>query len=519
MDRSVYKKLTALLAVLVLIPAICSCTAAKKKEVLAAATEFGVAFQTGSANKILKKTDGLDKEYKKLIRFYLNDDTASDEVRLYNAHMLASLAVETDESTITVDKDTASAVMRFTLTDHEALNGGDYKDIIALCDAVDSGSKRTVEITVEFTKIEKEWYVTNFNNESFTDILSFTYKPMPVIGRGTLLANAASIAESVVKDDPALAKTVAMSFDSTDMMDINAYINNLFDVNGNPTDEDKAFRAAVLSTMTYEVDESTLVIDNQNGSIDIRITMADYGQLANKTFKNVNDIAPAVQACPTVTFTYTCHFAREGAAWYATDLTSEEFSQFLMYKKFSVSMKNIDGTYKASLDITDKFVAYVASEYQISMPSNLEGRIVISSTLVLKDGKYQVTVDRDAFVANIKTFVEANIDKIIMNMLGTTSSVGLDALAKIAGYKNYADMRQSILNDVTASLETINTSGLESSGTFTFKDDTVTLKSSSDTMAGTIDSYGTITVTSPVNDPDAKKLLGSDTITLAYKKA
>lgn len=519
MDRSIYKKLTALLVILTLIPVICSCSAAKKKEVLTAATEFGETFKTGNATKILKQTDGLDKDYKKLIKSYLNDDSDSEEVKLYKTHMLGSLTVETDESSITVDKDTASAVMRFTITDHEALNGGDYKDIDALCTAVDNGASKTFEITVEFAKIEKEWYVTNFDNASFTDILSYTYTPMPVIGRGTLLANAASVAESVIKDDPALASNVAMSFDSTDMMDINAYINNLFDVGGNPSDEDKAFRAAVLVTMTYEVDESTLVIDDRNSSVDIRITMADYGEIANKTFKKVEDIAPAVYACSTVTYTYTCHFMRDGAMWYVTDLTSEEFAQFLMYKKFSVSMKSIDGTYKASLDITDKFVAYVASEYNISMPSDLEGRIMINSTLVLKDGKYQVTIDRDAFVANIKTFVETNIDKIIMNMLGTTNSYGLDALAKIAGYKNYADMRQSVLNDVTASLETINTSGLESSGTFTFKDDTVTLKSATDTMTGTIDSYGTITVTSPVNDPDAKKLLGSDKITLVYKKA
>ena len=171
------------------------------------------------------------------------------------------------------------------------------------------------------------------------------------------------------------------------------------------------------------------------------------------------------------------------------------------------------------MDVTDKFIAYVESEYGISMPSDLEGRIYINCTLVLKNGNYEVTVDRDAFVANIKTFVEANIDKIIMNMLGTTSPVGLDALAKIAGYKDYADMRQSVLTEVTTNLETINTSGLESSGTFTLDEDKITLKSSTDTMPGTIDSYGVITITSPVNDPDAKKLLGSDTVTLAFKKA
>ena len=170
------------------------------------------------------------------------------------------------------------------------------------------------------------------------------------------------------------------------------------------------------------------------------------------------------------------------------------------------------------MDITEKFIAYVSKEFDITMPSDLEGRIYITTTLVLKDGNYTVTVDRDAFVANIKTFVETNIDKIIMNMLGTSNSYGLDALAKIAGYKDYADMRAQVLAQVTAKLETINTSGLESSGTFTLNDNQLTLKSATDTMPGTIDNYGVITVTSPVNDPDAKKLLGADTVTMEFKK-
>lgn len=520
MDRTVYKKLTAILVFITLIPIMCSCSFVKKGEVITAATEFGEALQTGKATSILKKTDGLDKEYKKLIKSFLNTDSISSEGQLYITHMLGSLNFIIDGDSVTVDKDTATAVMTFTLTDYEALNGGDYKDIDALCSAIDNGPVKTIEITVEFKEIEKNWYVTNFDDEGFKNILSFYTNPMPAIGRSTLLADAALIAESVVKDEPPLAINLAASGEITgEPVDMPSYLNSLFDVNGDPSDEDKAFRAAVLSTMTYEVDESTLQIDPRNGSVDIKITMADYTTLADKTFKKASDIAPAVQACPTITYTYTCHFIRIGDQWFATDLNSSDFAQFLLYKKFSVSMKNIDGTYQASLDITDKFIAYVASTYQISMPSDLEGRIVINSTLTLKDGKYEVTIDRDAFVANIKTFVETNIDKIIQNMLGTSNSLALDGLAKVAGYKNYEDMRQSIMNDVTSSIETINTSGLESSGTFTLVDDAVTLKSSAnDTMPGTIDSYGTITVTSPVNDADAKKLLGSDKITLEYKK-
>ena len=33
-----------------------------------------------------------------------------------------------------------------------------------------------------------------------------------------------------------------------------------------------------------------------------------------------------------------------------------------------------------------------------------------------------------------------------------------------------------------------------------------------------IDNYGNITVTSPVNDADAKKLLGADMVTMEFKK-
>lgn len=518
MNRSIFTKTAALLAVMTLIPVMCSCTMFKKKAVVTAATAFGEAIQSGDASEIVKKTDGLDPDYKKEIKSYFKFEGLSEEDKEYCSHMLDTVSFELDESTFETEDDTASIVMYFTVTDYKALDGGDYKDINAICGAVDGGPTRTVGITVEFEQIDKEWYVTNFDSEEFKDLLSFFYNPMPAIGRGTLLANAAQIAESVVKDDPSLAINVTASYDSPDMIDLNAYINNLFDVSANPSEEDKAFRAAVLSTMTYKVDESTLVIDSRYGSVNISITMADYGAIADKTFKKADEIAPAIQACPTITYTYTCHFIRDGAMWYATDLDSEGYADFLRYKKFSVNMKRVDGTYKASLDVTDKFIAYVESGYSIRMPSDLIGTITITTTLVLKNGKYEITVDRDAFVSNIKTFVETNIDRIIQNTLGTSSSVGLDTLAKVAGYKDYADMKQSILKDVISSLESIDTSGLESSGTFTLNDNAITLQSTTDTMPGSIDNYGTITVTVPITDADAKKLLGADTVTLAYKK-
>ena len=515
MNKTLTKGIMAIISIGLLIPFVCSCSSFKKKAVLARAVEFTDALCVGDATDILQLTDGLERDYKKAFKDFMNVNNYDDEELTYAAAMMESMSIDINSNSVSVKKETATVDIEVTIADHEALQGGDYIDANDLAQAVKSGTTRTIPITVEFALVEKEWYVTNFDDKEFRDIYSFL-NFMPVIGRGTLLDTANIIADSIIHDTPDLALNVSASLDSFDMP---SYLDKLFDVNGNPSEEQKTFRAAVLSTMSYEVDGAGATIEGHNGSVEIKITMADYTQLANQNFKKITDIAPAVEKLPTVTYSFTCEFIRQGADWFAINLDAEEFAAILSYKNFSISLKKIDGTYKATVDITDKFIAYVSSEYGIKMPSDLEGSIVIEATLVLKDGKYEVTIDRDAFVKNIKAFVEKNIDKIIMNMLGTTSSLGLDTLAKIAGYKNYADMRQSVLNEVTTNLETINTSGLESSGTFDFTDDKVTLKSSSDTMNGTIDNYGTITVTSPVKDPDAKKLLGSDTITLPFKKA
>ena len=271
--------------------------------------------------------------------------------------------------------------------------------------------------------------------------------------------------------------------------------------------------------MSYEIDESTLNIEGPIGSVDIKLTLADYSALSGQTFKKAADIKVAVANCEPMTLTYTCELIRIDNTWYVTNLASDDFTKFVSYKFFKVNMNKLEGTFKSTLDITDKFVAYVASEFEVTMPDDLQGTINISATLTLKDGKYSVTVERDAFVRNINAYIENNIDKIIMKKLGTTSSVALDTLAKLGGYADYADLRQDILNQVKDSVNSIDTSGLESSGTYKVEDDKITFTSGSDVFYGTVDSFGAITVTSPVKDADAKKLLGSDNVTMVFTQA
>jgi len=515
MKINIKEKTAVILVAAMLLPVLSSCSLFGKKAVLTAAGDFGEVIKTADASDILRKTDGTDRDYKKSFKELLDPKNYTEEEVFFSEHMVSSIEYTVDEKSVKIEKDKATVGMTFSVADLDALKKKDYKDIDDLTSAVDSASKRDIEVTAELKKIDKEWYVTNFDDGEFKDLFSF-YGNMPVIGRATLIETAGKLAETIKNDDSGAAIYLAGSNATTETIQA---VKEYFDVDGNPTKEDNAFRAAVRDGMSYEIDESSVVIEGKKGSVNIILRRPNFEVLAGKNFSSIPEIEKAVKECEIINFEYKCELERTGSEWFITNLDSVSFGGLLSYKKFKISMKSVDGTYKSTMDITDKFIKYISNEYKVSIPSDCEGRIYIRSTMVLKNGKYEVKIDRDAFAADIKSFVEKNIDKIIKNTLGTTSSVGLDAMAKIAGYKDYADMKQKILDQVTASVATINTSGLESKGTYTVSGNNITFKSATDTMPGTVDNFGDITVTAPVSDPDAIKLLDSTSVQMTYKKA
>ncbi len=515
MKINIKEKTAVILVAAMLLPVLSSCSLFGKKAVLTAAGDFGEVIKTADASDILRKTDGTDRDYKKSFKELLDPKNYTEEEVSFSEHMVSSIEYTVDEKSVKIEKDKATVCMTFSVADLDALKKKDYKDINDLTSAVDSASKKDIEVTAELKKIDKEWYVTNFDDGEFKDLFSF-YGNMPVIGRATLIETAGKLAETIKNDDSGAAIYLAGSNATPETIQA---VKEYFDADGNPTKEDNAFRAAVRDGMSYEIDESSVVIEGKKGSVNIILRRPNFEVLAGKNFSSIPEIEKAVKECEIINFEYKCELERTGSEWFVTNLDSVSFGGLLSYKKFKISMKSVDGTYKSTMDITDKFIKYISNEYKVSIPSDCEGRIYIRSTMVLKNGKYEVKIDRDAFAADIKSFVEKNIDKIIKNTLGTTSSVGLDAMAKIAGYKDYADMKQKILDQVTASVATINTSGLESKGTYTVSGNNITFKSATDTMPGTVDNFGDITVTAPVSDPDAIKLLDSTSVQMTYKKA
>ena len=515
MVKNIKSKISLIMVVAMVLPLFSSCSLFGKKAVRTAAADFGEVIKTGIASDILKKTADIDRDYKKSFKELLILEKYSDDEAFFYKHMINSFEYTVDEKSVKIEKDKAKINMTFSVADLDALKKNDYKDINDLTSAVDFASKRDIEVTVEFKKEDKEWYVTNFDDEEFKDLFSF-FGDMPVIGRATLIDTAKKLAETIVNDDSGVAVYLAGPNATPETIDA---VKNYFDVDGKPTDEDVAFRAAVRAGMSVEIDESTVLIEGTAGRVQIVLKRPNFEVLAGKNFSSIPEIEKAVKECDIINYEYTCRLERSGLDWFVTNLDTVEFGGLLSYKKFKITMNSVDGTYKSTKDITEQFIKYISNEYSVSVPSGCEGKIYIRSTLVLKDGKYEVKIDQDAFVADIKSFAEKNIDKIITTTLGTTSSVSLDALAKIAGYKDYADMKQKILDQVYEGVKGINTSSLESTGTYTVSGNSITFVSPTATMPGTIDNFGNVNVEAPVTDPDAKKLLGSDKVQMLYQKA
>ena len=515
MNKNIKSKTAIILVAAMTLSLFSSCSLFKKKAVLEAVNDFCTDISNGDAGTILRKTDGLDRDYKKSFKDLLSGDQYTEEERVFHQHMISSISSEIDEKSVKIDKDTATVDITFEVADHNKLANGDYRDVAALGTAVDNAETRSVEVTAELKQYEKVWYITNFDSEEFKDLFSFCGK-MPAIGRGTLIETATQLAKSIVDDESGVPLVLAGPNVSEN---VKQAIKDAFDVDGKPTDEQKAFQAAVRNNMSYMVDVSSVDIHGTTGSVEIQLTRPNFEVLSGKTFKTIPEIEKAVNECEPITYYYVCRLERTGPDWHVTNLDSVEFTGLLTYKKFQISLNAVDGTYKSTMDITDKFIRYISGEYNVKVPSGCEGKICIRSTMVLENGKYEVTIDRDAFISDIKSFVDKNIDKIIQNTLGTTSTTSLNAMAKIAGYKDYADMKQKILAQVSSNVENISTSSLESKGTYTLSGNNITFKSATDTMPGTIDNFGNISVEAPVNDADAQKLLEAKTIKMTYNKA
>ena len=97
MNKSFARNLTAVLIV-ALLPVFCSCSLFQKNKVVDAANAFAESITLGDSSDILRKTDGLDREFKASFKNTLDIANYDDEECLYAAQMMKSITYEVDSS-------------------------------------------------------------------------------------------------------------------------------------------------------------------------------------------------------------------------------------------------------------------------------------------------------------------------------------------------------------------------------------------------------------------------------------
>ena len=180
MDRYITRKIAVALTLVFALTCLCSCTS-RKRAVIEAAAVFGDAIKSGDARDMMRLTEDVDRNYSKVFKQYLNEDNYSDEENTYFEAVLKTIEVEVIAESFKGEKDKATCDIEVTMADYASLQGGDYADVDALASAVAKAKTTTTVHTLEFIKVEKEWKVTNLDDD-FLHLFEFR-KSMPAIGR------------------------------------------------------------------------------------------------------------------------------------------------------------------------------------------------------------------------------------------------------------------------------------------------------------------------------------------------
>lgn len=506
-------RMTSVLLIAAMAIPLASCSIFARKEIIEAADRLGADITDGSADDILSMSSKKHKKFSEELYALISGEGYTEEENLYADAVRQSMEYEVDESSVTVDGDNATCSIVISIADYTSLTGGDYDTIYDLTDAVSSCGKTDITFTAEFKKKDDEWRVENLNSEEFLKIFEYRNAEF-TIGRASLIETANTLAGFIAEGTS--ADIEALSFDPVE--------DGVFEylLAEGITGDEKDFADAVRQTFNVTVPEDSATVTGLIGTCDIVVESADYESIADGNYSSISELLAAVATSDTISYTFTAEFIREGDNWYITNLCSEDFENIFIYRYMVLSISDFSGTYVAEVDVTDEFNTQIEANVGAGSTNGMTGSIIALVTMELnKDGTYSIGIDRDVFAQTIYDYADTNIDKLITNFLGVSSTDQIELLVKLAGYKDYADMRSQLLGQVTDMLGGLSTSGLDRDGDYTVSGSTITFcgddnTKTTDDITGSIDTYGKITVTAPITDPDAAMLFGADEITLVF---
>lgn len=279
------------------------------------------------------------------------------------------------------------------------------------------------------------------------------------------------------------------------------------------TDDFKAYSDAMKDTITYEVDSGSVKIDGKKASCDITFTMADYEDLDDGEYEDIDDIVDAIEDLGTKEYEFTIKFEKDGDDWLVSNLDSDDFGAILEYRSYDLPVCDITGDYVATYDLTSVLTDSLASAGIDE--STLTGSISVEFSLsIYDDGTCEVFFNGEQVYSDMLDYINNNMDAMFMGAFGTDSLDDLNEYAQMLGYEDYDAMKDDLADQIAESVADDDIGNISKSGTYTVEGSTITfdIEDYAESSVGTIEN-GNIIFGVEVDD----SIFGTDTIDLVFE--
>ena len=119
--------------------------------------------------------------------------------------------------------------------------------------------------------------------------------------------------------------TLDRDSDEADMVD------SILD-DGKLSKDQNAFSNAVEDTIEYEIDEKSCKITKNTATVDIIFTLADYTEVLEDEYKNVDALVKALKKADTFEYVFTAEFEKDDKEWIPSNVGSKKFLKFYDYR-------------------------------------------------------------------------------------------------------------------------------------------------------------------------------------------
>ncbi|MCR5209884.1 MAG: hypothetical protein K6C99_06715 [Lachnospiraceae bacterium] len=303
---------------------------------------------------------------------------------------------------------------------------------------------------------------------------------------------ATNFAEAVTKADSSKIMKTAVEDD-----DAEEKLAEVLSDDNYSSDDAVDFADAVLGTLEYEIDEDSFEADGKEASIDITFKIADYESLEDEEFEDIDELIDAVEDCDKTEVKFTANLTKDGKEWLVSNPDDKKIIKMYDISGFTLPISTVGGLYVAQIDLTDSIVGDLAGSYTTI---DFEGSIMLEMDLWLEDdGTFSILVDGEGFKTEMRTFIDDNIDNLILASLGVSSIDEAEEMASLYGM-TYSDLTDFLLDGIDEEIDReIESEGFDSlsyDGTYTVDGNTICFEDSDEAIA-TIDGD---TITLDVSD-------------------